>query len=440
MAKPPFLPPARGIALACLQAVLLPGRGPGPGVQEALDRELSRRSPAPRDAALATELAYGVLRHKGRLDHVLDHFLRAPGKVPPRLRLALETAAYELLFLDRVPAYATLDWCVGHVRASKWGGKGLAGMANAVLRRVSEQAVAAREPGYYRQDRPSEAEFLSRYYSCPRWIVDLWLGAYGPDTARQYLAASVAAPPPALRVNTGHERGEALMERLAVREDILDCMHTGFAFAGPGPEDFHELLAQGLASRQSLAAQEAMLALAPETWQEPVWDACAGRGGKTAMLLEGGMAPVWASDPHAGRLRGLRRELQRLGLPEIPVFRADACRPPLCAHPRTVLLDAPCTGMGVLSRRPDAKWRRTPADASTLARTQDALLAAAHAVLPPGGRIAYLTCTLNPAENRERVDSLLASAQDTVLEHEWATPPDSPLAEFFYCALLRKQG
>jgi 16S rRNA (cytosine967-C5)-methyltransferase len=172
-------------------------------------------------------------------------------------------------------------------------------------------------------------------------------------------------------------------------------------------------------------------------WPEPVFDACAGRGGKTLALAEAGKR-VFAGDMHAGRLSGLGKEAARLGLPAIAAFRASATRMPLSRPPGTILLDAPCSGLGVLSRRPDAKWRRQPEDLAGLIRLQRAMLEAAYAALGPGGRLVYVTCTINPAENEANVDRLGSRHRDLVLEAEVPAAPDAALGEAFYGAVLKK--
>ncbi|MEG6551588.1 transcription antitermination factor NusB, partial [Desulfocurvibacter africanus] len=164
------IPPARRAALEAVSKSL----NTSTDVQAALDTQITARRLAPRDIGLATELTYGYLRLKGRLDALLDHFLRAPGKLPARVRLILGLAAYELSYLDRVPAYASVNWAVDAVKADF--GQGLSKMANGVLRSVERLGADALNPDFFRQGSRDETGFLSRYYSCPRWIVELWLG------------------------------------------------------------------------------------------------------------------------------------------------------------------------------------------------------------------------------------------------------------------------
>jgi 16S rRNA (cytosine967-C5)-methyltransferase len=308
-------------------------------------------------------------------------------------------------------------------------------MANAVLRRVSELGEDAHEPQMYRGAMTSLSRHLAHFYSCPEWMVELWLDAYGEDKARAYLEAQVQAPPVGLRVNLAKPEALALRGELLAEEHVL-ALPTGLAVA-PGGHNLGEDMDAGLISRQSAAAQQVMLELGCADWPEPVWDACAGRGGKSCLLAENGKA-VHASDLHTGRLAGLVRDAGRLGL-SIPAFAARADAPaPLRHAPGTVLLDAPCSGFGVISRRPDIKHKRRPEHLPGLVALQARMLDNAASTLRPGGLVVYITCTLNPAENEEQVHNILAREPGLSLEKTWITPPDSPLHEFFYGAVLRK--
>lgn len=135
-------------------------------------------------------------------------------------------------------------------------------------------------------------------------------------------------------------------------------------------------------SRQSLAAGDLLTRLESTAWPEPIWDCCSGRGGKATALMEQGHNRIFASDSNRRRVRGLREEITRLGLPLPYVFLADAASPPLKKAPQTILVDAPCSGLGVLSRRPDTKWKRTPQDISSLAVIQHRMLESCAAFSP----------------------------------------------------------
>ncbi|MDR3641617.1 MAG: transcription antitermination factor NusB [Humidesulfovibrio sp.] len=437
------LPPARAAALDCLIACLLEGRD----LQAALDTALKADPLSDRDAGLVTELVYGYCRMKGRLDALLARFLDPARRLPEEAMLALGLAAHEIVHLDRVPAYASVNWAVDW--AKSFTRAHLSGLFNAVLRRVSEMAEDARTVAPYKEGAKDEAEVLSRYYSCPEWIVRLWLKEYPKADAARFLKAQARPPAMGLAVDAetlGQEPALALSRRLGAHPACLGRQGLGLAFQpGTGldtliedlaltPEECAALYRQGFAARQALAA------LSPQRFKTPVWDACSGRGGKTRLLLEAGLSPVLASDTHLGRLRALTRELApAIDSGKLLVFRARADQnAPLAAPPATILLDAPCTGLGTLSRHPDIKWKRTEADVTALCATQAAMLDHALSTLAPGGALYYLTCTLSPEENQRQVARLLASRPEAALAASWTTPPDVATGEFFYCATLQK--
>ncbi|WP_247648465.1 transcription antitermination factor NusB [Pseudodesulfovibrio sp. zrk46] len=392
-------------------------------IQAALDVALSSGNIDPRDVGLATELSYGYLRLMGRIDYVLSRFLQDPGKLPPKMRLAMGVAVYEILFLNKVPTYASVDWAVEFAKTKP--GARLSGLFNAVLRRISELGDRAHDKNFYRENA-SLPEFLKRWYSCPQWMVDLWWRTYGEETALQYLEAQLS--PPAMGINLyGHPDADELFSDLAALPEVMDI--EGMSFALPPGTSFEEEPVPPLA-RQSFAARQAIEALNPDSWASPVWDACAGRGGKTRILLEHGLK-VFASDPHKGRLSALSREL-----PEVETFEANAATAVPPHEPGTILLDLPCSGLGVLSRRPDTKWKRKTKDLDDLAKLQAEILENAAQRVKRGGQIAIITCTLNPDENEGLVANFLKAHPDSVLETEWTTSPHSGLGEFFYSALL----
>lgn len=400
-------------------------------LQAAVDDVLAGVAPGP-DKGLATELAYGYLRLRGRIDFILAQLLKNPHQTSPVLKRILGVAAYELLYLSRIPEYATLDWAVSLVRERL--GEPLSKVANGVLRNLVRLGRSVHLPDYYEGKTAGQAKFLSAWCSCPLWLAELWLKAYGKDKARAYLEASLQAPPLGVRVNRMHPQGERLRQDLAPLAET----RTDWSFAlKQWPDFLDEAVAAGAATRQSLAAQKIMDILGAEHWPSPVLDACCGRGGKTFLMAELGKT-VWASDVNVFRLRQLKGESRRLGM-SVPAFRAGAQGPyPLRPGPRTVFLDAPCSGLGVLSRRPDIKWKRTPADCAGLAFLQDEMLRAAAELLPSGGCLAYVTCTLNPEENEGRIEGFVRTHPGLGLLRQAQSDPAEGLGEFFYGAVLKK--
>jgi 16S rRNA (cytosine967-C5)-methyltransferase len=220
-----------------------------------------------------------------------------------------------------------------------------------------------------------------------------------------------------------------------------NCIHSlghGLALTTVSDQNIRSAEKEGLLTRQSLAAQEALEQEVPRSWPNPIWDACAGRGLKTGQLLESGCTKLWASDLHLAKMLSCQRELARLHLPQVPIFAADAAIPPFHRiRPQTILLDAPCSGLGVLSRRPDIKAKRSPQDLVNLVQRQSALLASCLATLPRGGRLIYISCTVNPEENEQLIRTALKQGHKSgELQSEHHPDPTNLLGEYFYTASI----
>lgn len=421
-------PSARRLAMDILRRTLDNNQD----LQAAVDDVLSAAAASPQDKGLATELAYGYLRMRGRIDFLLSQLLKNPVQTSPVMKRILGVAMYELLFLSRIPDYATLDWAVTLVRErlNQTMGK----VANGVLRSLLRLGLAVRFEDYYQTKTAGHDQFLSAWYSCPKWLVRMWLNSYGKERTQAFLQATLTAPPLGVRINRGHVRAEELRSNLQPLK--LDSTNWGFAVT-QWPEFLQQAVSEGAATRQSLAAQKIMDFLGVDHWPSPVLDACAGRGGKTYLVAERGKS-VWASDVNVFRLRQLKAEGARLGF-DIPAFRAQGQGPyPLRQMPRTVFLDVPCSGLGVLSRRPDIKWKRTAADCAGLVALQGEILRAAGDIITSGGCLVYVTCTLNPEENEKQIERFTRDNPAFTCLRQSTSAPLEGLGEFFYGAVLRK--
>jgi 16S rRNA (cytosine967-C5)-methyltransferase len=369
----------------------------------ALPAILRRHRLRDRDAALATELGYGTLRAKGLLDAVLEACIDRPlHRVEPSLLDALRLGAYQLL-RTRVPPHAAVDTTVELVRVD--AGSRSAGFVNAVLRRVGERDEAAwvgRLAPDPKDDPVGHAAFAHAH---PRWIGEAFadaLGSRAGDELDPALAADDARP----AVHLLARPGEITAEELALVAGGEPAPYSPYGVhLEPGGGDVGELDAvrEGLALVQDEGSQLVTLALtrAPLDGADGLaWlDLCAGPGGKSVLLgglvaLEGGTLD--AVEPSTHRADLVRRAVD--GLP-VTVHTADGRDAPLpdAAFDR-VLVDAPCTGLGALRRRPEARWRRRPEDVAELARLQRELLSAALRHVRPGGVVAYVTCSPHLAE------------------------------------------
>ena len=366
-----------------------------------------RHRVTPVEAAVATALATGVLRWKSRLDFALQQVSSRPlSRVEPALLQILRVAAFEVGFAKDTPAPVAVDLAVRQARAL---GRGQASFANAVLRalvRESEDELPSPRSG-------PAYERLAVTYGHPVWLVRRWLDRFGASTTEAILKANNQPPPLTVRVNLLRTSPQELRARwqvhgiesqegtLAPEAVILDRPRMSVESL-PGFEE-------GLFTPQSEASMLPARVLAAEPGML-VADLCAAPGGKATHLAElsGDEAVIVALDVHLSRLALVRENARRLGLRSIRAVGADAVRAPLAPQRfDAVLLDAPCTALGTVARRPDVRWRRRPEDVAAMARLQADLLDAAVELVRPGGRLVYSVCSFEPEETTDHVRRLL---------------------------------
>jgi 16S rRNA (cytosine967-C5)-methyltransferase len=383
----------------------------------ALHGEADRLGLAPRDRALATRLAYGVVQRRATLDHVIQVLAGRPvARLEPAVLAALRLGVLQLAFLDRIPDHAAVT---ESVELAKHDSRRGAGLVNAVLRRAAREAraIVAALP-----DRtPAEAALR---HSHPLWIAELWFDALGPDAARALLAAGNEAPETAVRANTLAIAPAELAERLPVPAHAADRLPEGLVLDAPFDAFSSPLWEQGLFMPQSRAAMAVARALAPEPG-ESVLDLCAAPGAKTthlAALMED-RGRVVAVERHPGRAESLRRTAARMGAACVEVRTADAAAPLAETFDR-VLVDPPCSDLGTLAARPDARWRKEPATVAELAATQAAILDAGARAVRSGGVLVYSTCTISPRENERQIEAFLARHAGFTVEQP---PSDLPV-------------
>lgn len=357
-----------------------------------------------RERAFAQELAYGATRLRSRLDHLIG--LRVRGRLSeldPVVLEILRLGAYQLLYMERVPAYAAVSEAVQQAREEV--GARPTGLVNAVLRKVGE---AGDDTGSFPDFEEDPAGFLESWGSHPRWLVDRWLGRWSPTAVRSLVEADNRRPTtyvvpldanPADAVTRLRSAG---LGAGAVGEGTR-CVRLD---EGVGP--VAALRALPCAIVQDPAAN-LVTVYADVPWGTKVADLCAAPGGKALAVAD---RPVYtlAADRSETRLHMLRDNARRVGRP-MGLAVADARKPPL-SRMDVVMLDAPCTGTGTLQRRPDARWRVSPSLLRELVALQREMLAAAARLLSPDGILTYSTCSLETEENEQQVDDFLKSHPD----------------------------
>jgi 16S rRNA (cytosine967-C5)-methyltransferase len=399
--------PARRAAARAL-TLIDPG---GAFADRALEAEADRAALAPRDAALATEIVLGVLRWRRYLDALLaPHARRRLQDLDPRLLNLLRMTAYQIVFLERVPSWAAVNDAVSLARAV--GDRGGPEFVNAVLRALSRSGPAGRRPVL-----PADPlESLAVRCSFPTWIAARWVERYGPEEAERLMLAMNERPPLTLRVNTLRTTRDRARDRLA-REDGLRAEPTRLAPEGlvvehGGAPGRWQTFTAGEVVPQDEAAMLVSRLLEPAPG-ETVADVCAAPGTKTTHLaaLMSDSGRVIAIDRDGDRLALLAEATRRLGVSIVePRTGAVADLAPAFAGAcDRVLVDAPCTNLGVLRRRPEVKWRRGPEDLLGAQSRQREILAAAAAMVRPGGRLVYATCSLEPEENEAVMAEFLAA-------------------------------
>lgn len=425
--------PARDVARAVLRRV---EQGEA-YASLALAGELARARLSPADSAFATEIVYGVLRHRTRLDRALASYApRGLKMLAAPVRVALRVGAYQILFL-RVPAHAAVDDAVEAVKRT--AGERAAGFANAVLRKLAAQGEPPPPP------RSDVYAYLEAHESMPRWITERLRRALGDEEAIACAAAMNTPAPVGLRVSLDRVGRDDVLARLGAERPAATIVPSpylpeGILLHGGGAPETLAVFQEGLVTVQDIAAQlvSRLCGAAPG---ERILDACAGVGGKSTHLaqlaiLDGGPARIDAADLSRRKLDLAEDAVRRLRLSGIRTVEADLTAPPdaLVGPYDRILLDAPCSGLGVLRRHPEGKWRRRNADVLRLAALQARLLDALAPRVREGGILVYSVCTFTDEEGPEQVARFLQRHPDFAL-----TPPaGAPGVDF--APFLNREG
>jgi 16S rRNA (cytosine967-C5)-methyltransferase len=367
-----------------------------------------------RERAQAQRLAYGAVQRRGTSDAAIERLAgRSTRLLDPPVLAALRLGLYELLFADGTPDHAAVDQAVELVKGS--GAAHAAGLVNAVLRRAARER-AELTAALLEDDSTPEAAAVA--HSAPPWLARMWWQELGPEAARSLLAACNEPPDVAMRVSAGSDR-EALLARLREAGVEASAAAGGWPLAatemvvveGRTGETVPAMVAAGELTPQSRGSAAVVEVLDPRPG-EHLLDLCAGPGIKTGQLAgrAGDRGEVISVELDSTRAEEVAAQARRLGLRSVTVFEADATAIELPAEFDRALLDAPCSDLGALASRPDARWRKSPRTIERLVGIQERSLLGAARLLRPGGTLVYATCTISRRENEERVAALLAAA------------------------------
>jgi 16S rRNA (cytosine967-C5)-methyltransferase len=388
----------------------------GAYASDVLHAELGPRV-TPENAALATEITFGVLRWRRLLDFLLDRQLKKPvARLDLPVALALRMGLYQLRFLERIPPRAAVNESVELVKRARKSSA--ASLVNAVLRRASatqsEQAMTATRESYDQlvPENLPVADRLGILHSHPTWLVERWLKSFGEASTVALLEANNRAPNLSCAIHDPAHRDEVLaaLKKNGIRVEPGPLLNSAFVASGGSPART-ESFRQGAISIQDEASQAIPLLLDVESG-DTVLDLCAAPGGKTPPLIRaaGRTGLVVATDRHAHRLRAMRNQFRRLCLDGAQIIEVDATRDlPFGRQFDRILVDAPCSGTGTLARHPEIRWRLRPEQLSEFHQLQVGILVSAIKQLASGGRLVYSTCSMEPEENEEVVSEALTS-------------------------------
>lgn len=383
------------------------------------------------DKAFITELVYGILRWRGRIDWIINQFSNIPtNKLDTQILNIMRMGVYQLLFLTKIPTFAVVNESAK--LAALYRNKGKVGFVNANLRTIDR----LRDKIVYPDIEIDPELHISVVYSHPFWMVKRWLKTFGLEATIDLCQSNNEIPPLTIRTNTIKVSREELINNLM--EDVKEISLTFYSPEGIQVRGSHDITTlssfrKGLFQVQDEASQLVAHIIDPRPG-ERVLDACSAPGGKTthmSQLMEN-RGEIFAMDNNSSRLALLEENCKRLGITNVKTFNKDASKPlEFSEQFHRILVDAPCSGMGVLRKNPDSKWKKKEENIISLKRLQLSILNNLAYYLKEDGIMVYSTCTLNPEENEDVVDDFLTSNPEFALESIAKFLPDicSPLVD-----------
>lgn len=372
-----------------------------------------------RDRGLATELVYGCVKYRGHLDWIINQFAKIKvKKMAPWIRNIIRLGLYQIIYLDKVPVSAAVNESVK--LAKKYGHQGTVKFVNGILRNIERNKTNINYPS----PKKAPLEYISIRYSFPNWMIKGWLKDYGfEDTIKMCQYFNEPAPL-WIRTNTLKISRDELMAHLAAKD--IQCVESLKSPDGIRIENNLEVakitgFKEGFFTVQDESSMLVSQILDPQPGQT-ILDVCSGPGGKTSHLaqLMNNKGLIRAFDVHPHRLKLIEETCERLGITNVVTEVADARKltTKVSAPVDGVLVDAPCSGLGVLGRRPDARWRKRQEDILDLQRIQKDILKETARLVKSGGTLVYSTCTITQEENQDVIESFLAQNSDFYLDNK----------------------
>ncbi len=393
-----------------------------------------------KERAFITRVVNGTLERMIELDHIIHSFSKVKvNKMKPVIRMILRSGVYQIKYMDAVPDSAVCNESVK--LAGKRGFTGLKGFVNGVLRNVSRNLAKVEYPS---REKDPEG-YLSIRYSLPAWLAAQWISEYGLEKAEEIGEGFFAERPLCVRCNTSRISREELAERLrregveVTPDEEVPCALwlQGYDHVAGLPE-FRE----GLFYVQDLSSMRAVLWADPKEGDQ-VLDVCAAPGGKAIHVAEmlRGTGMVEARDLTDYKIGLLEENIRRAGLANIQAVKWDATLPDPEKEEKMdiVLADLPCSGLGVLGKKPDLRYKMTPEKEEELARLQQKILSVVQAYVKPGGTLVYSTCTIHRVENEENTRWFLENHPKFRLRKERQLLPGADRGDGFYIAVMEKE-
>lgn len=413
----------------------------GAYANQALSGALGEGLENPADRALVTELVWGVLQNRTALDYIIARFSKIKlKKLSPWMKQILRLGVYQLYYMDRIPDSAACNESVK--LAKRYGHAAASGFVNGVLRSAARGRTTVRFP-----DRSDLLRHLATVYSYPDWMVSRLLAEYGGEECEGILRAGNSPHDPTVRVNLMRSTPQQLIETLAQEgmaaeadAELPCCLYIRGALQVHRSAAY----AAGLYTLQNRSSMLAAELLAPQPG-DFVLDVCAAPGGKTTHIAEKmqNRGRVLAFDIHPHKITLIEAAAKRLGLSCITAQCQDAAqlRPELAEKADRVLADVPCSGLGVINKKPDIKWTRTEADITALAPVQAEILQTAAQYVRPGGVLVYSTCTILKQENQDQVAAFLSrNPAFHQVEEKLLLPHRTSGSGFYLCKLQKREN